>query len=136
MSTALKMHSRRATLFGLAATALAGCAYEYDHGPPPHAPAHGYRRKHPGGPVLVYDSGIGVYVVSGSPGIYWYGDRFYRYYGGVWQVGVAVNGPWHGAEHRHLPPGLAKKYGPPVAGPPGGGPPGKGRGKGKGRDDD
>ena len=29
-------------------------------GPPPHAPAHGYRHKHPDGVVLVYKSNLGL----------------------------------------------------------------------------
>ena len=34
-------------------------------GPPPHAPAHGYRHKHPDGVELVYKSNIGGYAVVG-----------------------------------------------------------------------
>jgi len=33
-------------------------------GPPPHAPAHGYRHKHRRGPELVYDGRLGVNTVE------------------------------------------------------------------------
>ena len=36
-------------------------------GPPPHAPAHGYRHKHQHGVELEYDSGIGAYISCRTP---------------------------------------------------------------------
>lgn len=85
------------------------------HGPPPWAPAHGYRHKHAGGVELVFDSALGVYVVVGLPNHYFHGDRFYRYADGRWMIGIAADGPWVHAEWRDLPAGLqkpkAKKHG-------------------------
>jgi hypothetical protein len=109
---------------------LSACAYgpgPGGGGPPPWAPAHGYRRKHPGGATLVYDTGLGVYVVAGMPGYYYIDDRFYRAVNGAWQVAVAIDGPWQPAEAGGVPPGLARRNG--GGGPPGqsgrGGPPGQ-----------
>ena len=82
-------------------------------GPPPHAPAHGYRQKHHarGGDIeLVFDSGLGVYVVVGWPGHYWHDDHYYRDVDGAWQVSVRLDGGWSAAPSRKLPPGLAKKH--------------------------
>ena len=101
--------TRRNCVVGILATLLGGCVYERDHGPPPHAPAHGYRRKHRDNVVLVYDAGIGVYVVSGRPGYYYDGTYFYRPQGDVWLVSVSVDGPWQSAGHDHVPPGLRRK---------------------------
>lgn len=91
-----------------------GAGYEHDrgHGPPPHAPAHGYRRKHHdqhhGGDVeLVFDSGLGVYVVVGFPSHYWLEGTYYREQGGSFQVAASIDGPWTAS--RSLPPGLAGK---------------------------
>jgi hypothetical protein len=120
---------------------LAGCNHYYGGppphapahgrrhgGPPPHAPAHGHRhRHHRSGVDLVFDSGLGVYVVAGL-GHYFYGGKFYRWRNDVWQVSVNVRGPWHGAHDYEVPRRLFKskvkakgkyKY------------KGKGRGKGK-----
>lgn len=96
----------------------------YDQGPPAHAPAHGYRRQlH--GHELSFDHGLGVYVVIGSPGWYYWDDYYWRLRDGIWVRAVAFDGPWLvvADTHRHLPPGLAKKHG---HGKPGG--------KGKGQD--
>ncbi len=55
----------------------------HGHGPPPWAPAHGYRRNHQRAYQhrdatvdLAFDSGLGVYVVVGLPN-YYYWDGFY-----------------------------------------------------------
>jgi hypothetical protein len=71
-------------------------------GPPPHAPAHGYRHKH-GRVVLVYDAGIDVYVVEGHKGYYYCRDRFYRVRGGNWQASFDFGGPWRTVPDTHLP---------------------------------
>jgi hypothetical protein len=62
-------------------------------GPPPHAPAHGYRHKHRG-VVLVYEASLDVYRVEGRSGIYFYGSYFYRSSDGHWEASVNVGGPW------------------------------------------
>jgi hypothetical protein len=101
----------------VAALAVTGCAHprhEHKGGPPPWAPAHGYRHKHENGVELVFDSKIGIYVVVGRPGHYFHRDRYYRSYDGRWQVSVAVSGPWNVVSVSKLPPGLrdrAKKRG-------------------------
>ena len=89
------------------------------HGPPPHAPAHGYRHKQRGGAELVYDTGIGVYLVAGLADHYFGDGRYYRYLDGAWTISVAVGGPWNRVQIDAVPPGLRKKY--------------RGRGKRKGR---
>jgi hypothetical protein len=78
------------------------------HGPPPHAPAHGYRQEYHG-VELVFDSGCGVYVVVGLPSHYYYKGHFYRFYGGQWQVSVEIGGPWNPVSEASLPPGLRGK---------------------------
>jgi len=77
-------------------------------GPPPHAPAHGYRHKYQG-VELVYDSGRGVYVVVEFPDHYYYKDHYYRLENAQWQVGVHINGPWEPVSEEFLPPGLRAK---------------------------
>jgi hypothetical protein len=72
-------------------------------GPPPHAPAHGYRHKHrQRGVDLVFDSGLGVYVVVGYP-FYFHKDRFYRHHDGVWQISVRIDGGWRGVADHEVP---------------------------------
>lgn len=106
--------NRRQFAIGLLGTAaLWGCAYGPGYGPPPHAPAHGYRRKHRSGVELVYDAGLGAYVVVGYPGVYFHDGHYYRLHDGRWHVGVELDGPWRPAPPRALPPGLRKKAGPP-----------------------
>lgn len=78
------------------------------HGPPPHAPAHGYRHKYHG-VELVFDSGCGVYVVVGLPSHYYYSGYFYRFHGEGWQVSVEIGGPWKLVSEESLPPGLRAK---------------------------
>lgn len=78
-------------------------------GPPPHAPAHGYRHKHPDGVVLVFESELGLYIVSGHKDLYFHNDRYYRLRNGEWCASVHVNGPWDVVAVKKLPPGLYKK---------------------------
>ncbi len=76
-------------------------------GPPPHAPAHGYRRKHhDDGVEMVFDSGIGVYVVVGQSDCWWHDDHYYRWRDGVWLSAVHVSGPWTAVEVSVVPGGL------------------------------
>jgi len=82
------------------------------HGPPAHAKAHGYRRKHASGVELVYKSKSGVYVVVGMPNHYYCdcNDLFYRLGPSGWQASAVVDG-WTYVTNNSLPPGLqgAKK---------------------------
>jgi hypothetical protein len=81
-------------------------------GPPPHAPAHGYRHKHNrDAVVLTYDSGIAVYVVSGYKNC-WYNDGVYfRLSGSTWEMSARISGPWKVAVvDRDVPVKLKSKY--------------------------
>ncbi len=80
----------------------------YVQGPPPHAPAHGYRHKHQG-VDLVYDSGRGVYVVVELPNHFYFEGHFYRHRGDRWEIGVNVGGPWKVVAEESLPKGLRSK---------------------------
>ena len=106
-------------------TALAGCVLPHHHahrapapvvvhapGPPPHAPAHGYRQKHRQHDLeLVFDSGFGVYVVVGWENHFFHQDRFYRLFDGHWEISTRIDGGWASIRAGDLPKGLAKKRG-------------------------
>ncbi len=85
-----------------------GRRHRAKHGPPPHAPAHGYRHKQHG-VELVYDSGRGVYVVVDFPLHFYFEGRYYRYHEPHWEVGVQVDGPWESVSEEVLPRGLRAK---------------------------
>ena len=107
-----------------------GGGYKNHPGPPAHAPAHGYKKKHhDDGPELVFDSGLGVYLVVGLADLYFHNDSYFRYANGGWEFGVNINGPWRTADYGHVPPGLHKKHGTGSKGK------GKGKGRGQGRYD-
>ena len=89
------------------------------NGPPPHAPAHGYRHKHQHGVELVYNSKLGVYVVIGFPNHYFYEGHYFRLGGEDWQISMHIEGPWIVAAKDVLPSGLKYK--------------GKSKGKAKGK---
>ncbi len=104
---------------GLVAGGTAGCVVvEQPHrhpapvvvhkpGPPPHAPAHGYRRKHQQDNVeLVFDTGVGVYLVVGQSDCWWDDDHYYRWRDGAWFTSVHVSGPWTVVEVNVVPGGL------------------------------
>ena len=79
-------------------------------GPPPHAPAHGYRHKlahH--GVELAYESSLGVYAVVGWNDLFFYDDHFYRQVDDGWEVSLRINGGWAVAERSRLPRHLAKR---------------------------
>jgi hypothetical protein len=83
-------------------------------GPPPHAPAHGYRRKHRDAHAdleLVFDSGLGVYVVIGLPGIYFQDEHFFRHTDAGWQISLHHDSGWTLAVQSDVPSGL--RSGPP-----------------------
>lgn len=121
----------RALLAGFVLAVFAGCVHHHHgrrhvpstvaeptgpvvakRGPPPHAPAHGYRHKRRQDAVdLVFDSGLGVYVVVGLHDHYFHADRYYRLAGGAWQVSLRINRGWTALEASALPPGLAKRRG-------------------------
>ena len=79
------------------------------HGPPAHAPAHGHRRKYVEGVELIFDAGMGVYVVVGCVDHYYYDGYFFRLDGDVWQVSLYPDRGWGPLGHKTLPSGLPAK---------------------------
>ena len=82
-------------------------------GPPPHAPAHGYRLKHAHDNVeLVYDSDVDVYVVVGYENCYFSAGQYFRFVASTWEWSVGVEGPWKVVVHESdVPPGLCHRHG-------------------------
>ena len=82
------------------------------HGPPPHAPAHGYRHKlnHHGGVQISFDSGIGVYVVAGHSDVFFWDDHFYRWHDSGWQTSAGLDRGWIQVATAKLPGHLARKH--------------------------
>ncbi len=73
-------------------------------GPPPHAPAHGYRHKHGDGHDLEYDSEIGVYIVVRIPDTYYRDDLYIRMSSdGRWIVSARLDGGWRPADRDEVP---------------------------------
>ena len=70
--------------------------------PPPHAPAHGYRHKH-NNQNLIYDSGVGVYVVVGLTDYFFSDGLYFRYHSGNWEVSANLDNGWSLAEQRVVP---------------------------------
>lgn len=99
--------------------------HDHGYGPPPHAPAHGYRAKYHDHD-LVYDAHLGVYLVVGLSDLYYHDGYYYRHTHDGWSYNRYLDRDkdWHRYDDRKLPPGLAKKY----QGK------GKGNGNGNGRD--
>ena len=118
-------------LAAIAASALAaqGCIVDPHHrhwggatepavakraGPPPHAPAHGYRHKQhdrSGAQVtLRFDTDLGVYVVLGQPDHYWSNDRFFRWSGVHWEVSTELAHGWSIVVNSAVPPRLTAKH--------------------------
>lgn len=124
---------------------LAGCAHQrndggryYDQGPPPHAPAHGYRAKHRQH-NMVYDSRVGAYVVSGYRDYYYLKDRYYRYRDGDWSFNDDIDGRnWDHIDYDQVPYKLrnSKSTKSPDYDDHRGKAKGKDKGKGKGKDKD
>ena len=100
-------------------------ARDRGYGPPPHAPAHGYRHKHQQGVELRFDSGLGVYVVIEIPDMYFNDGLYIRWSdrGGYWAVSPHYRGPWRIAAPNEIPKKLDQRKGKWK---------GKGKGKGKG----
>jgi hypothetical protein len=100
--------------------------YAEEKGPPPWAPAHGYRRKHGDhhhhdGVEIRFNSDIGLYVVVGFPGHYFDGSHYFRVSDRGWELSVDLHRGWRYADRHQVPPGLRKskrgkkhKHGPPA----------------------
>ena len=79
-------------------------------GPPPHAPAHGYRHKHHHhGVEMVFDAGLGAYVVVGWEDVFFLGDHFYRLNQAGWEISLRLDGGWTSIDTHRLPRGLGKQ---------------------------
>jgi len=99
---------------GLLLTALAGAAAPVPLAiaeplgwtpsmPPPLAPTHGHRHAHRSGALLRFDSGLGVYTVSGAAGVYYFADAFIRRRDGVWEFSPRPSGPWASGRAEWVP---------------------------------
>ncbi len=115
-----------ALVLGLCGAVLAGCvvsphlrpverpatshARVHKAGPPPHAPAHGYRHKRRSGVELVFDSSVGVYVVVGHPNHYFHSGHYFRRVGGVWHISAALDRGWTTVATKKVPKRLLKKH--------------------------
>ncbi len=98
-----------AVIVGVAAFAIQSCTLVY-HGPP-YTPAHGYVAVHHGA-ELVFDEGLGLYIVTGYPDYYYYSGYYYRVYDGRrYERCRTIDGSWKSIGYSRLPHGLAKKYG-------------------------
>jgi hypothetical protein len=94
---------------------FAGCVHAHEtkearRGPPPHAPAHGYR--HQKGPVdLRWDAHLGVYVVIGHPHHFFHDGRYFRRAGNHWErCGSWKKAAWKRIDGAEVPGALAKHY--------------------------
>ena len=96
------------TLCGCVAVSLDGTPH-HGHGPPPHAPAHGYRQHHQGA-ALAFDSKLGVYLVVGYSGHFYSDGHFLRFHGDSWQVSSSLRGPWGAYSPASLPTGLRSNH--------------------------
>ncbi len=76
--------------------------------PPPHAPAHGHRYRHDHGVDLVFDSGIGAYIVLGFDDLFFFNNNYMRFYDGNWHHADRRDGRWLRAKDRHVPHKLRK----------------------------
>lgn len=122
--------SRTLLAFGSSAVlGLAGCftVLPEDHhgGPPPHAPAHGYRQRF-GDVSHVYEAPLGVFLVLGYPHTYFLDGWYYRHINGYWERCPRLDGRWARAESRHVPGRLVARY---AGSPPAKVAPGKDRSK-------
>lgn len=80
-------------------------------GPPPHAPAHGYRHKHrhQGQDLeLVFDSDLGVYIVVGVPDRYYWNGYYLRIDADQWYASVNLDSEWEPRSDDSLPPGMKR----------------------------
>ena len=85
-------------------------------GPPAHAPAHGYRNKEHKqrykGVDLVFDTGLGVYVVVDMDEYFFDNGSFYRYRDNNWEVSIDIDRGWMIVASSKIPHGLlASRHG-------------------------
>ena len=112
MNTKLFKYLYIITIFSLI---FSGCAvrvhdrHDHGYGPPPHAPAHGYRHKYHDH-YLEYDAHLGVYIVIGMPHLYFRDGLYYRRSEHGWYSSQYIDRDWKEHHEDRLPPGLYKKY--------------------------
>ena len=80
-------------------------------GPPPLAPAHGWRRRHPDGVEIMYRSELGAYVVVGIDDAYYCDDVFYLWDSGRWLRAPHFTGPWLAVPASEVPANLTRRPG-------------------------
>ena len=77
---------------------------------PPDSPSHGYRYKQSDGIELVFDSGIGVYAVSGHSDNYYHQGKYYRWNNNSWEASSKISEGWAPTSDDAVPPGLRKTH--------------------------
>ena len=86
--------------------------YDSDEAPPPpHTPAHGWRRRHPDGVEIIYRSELGAYVVVGLDDAYYCDDVFYLWDSGRWLRAPHFTGPWLAVPTSEVPANLVRRPG-------------------------
>ncbi|MGA1869821.1 MAG: hypothetical protein ACMUJM_14900 [bacterium] len=80
-------------------------------GPPPHAPAHGYRHKNKDGVILQFDNNVGAYIVIKMPGIYFYNGFYMRITDDHWEIRANFHEPWRREARGEVPDKLKKAKG-------------------------
>jgi hypothetical protein len=80
----------------------------YRTGPPPYAPAHGYRH-HYHNHDMIYDSGIRAYIIVGMPDYYYDNGFYFRYSNIGWQFSGSLNDGWKATDERRVPKTLWNK---------------------------
>ncbi len=76
----------------------------HKQGPPPHAPAHGYRHKNHDGRELEYDDGLGAYIVVNVPETYFGNNLYIRLSSsGQWMVSAHLDDGWRVAAGYEVP---------------------------------
>ncbi len=78
------------------------------YSPPPRAPRHGHRHSHQHGVDLIFDSGIGAYIVLGFDDLFFFDNHYMRFYDGYWHSADRHDGRWLRANDRRVPHKLRK----------------------------
>lgn len=101
------------SILGFFIATVPGCnyvavrAHSPGYGPPPHAPASGYRQMY-NGYDLQYDSDLGAYVVLGITGVYYIDGRYYRHSNAGWYYSDRPDRDWRTYRKKN-PPGKLYK---------------------------
>lgn len=81
------------------------------HGPPAHAPAHGYRRHQAADDVdLVYDAQMRAYVVAGYPNHYYDDGVYFRWTERGWEMSATLSGKWGQITVERVPKGIRGQH--------------------------